>query len=361
MLKHWSHIAAIVPSSDLVKRRSTLCQLAAGVLERHRVVDRGSRRWSETKGRYAEERGWRAETGTVNTSEWGGGVHTINVKTSTREYAWACFAVVGWEYPCASRVASPEQLEPAPQETERKPLESLRVVDDNGSMSSVPVVLVVDDEENIAYVLNAALRLSGFDVVMATTGREALAAVQERHPDLIVLDVMLPDLDGFEVCRRLRQDRDNTPVLFLTARDDTEDRLRGLTIGGDDYVAKPFSVEEVVARVRVILRRSGVGVEERVMRCGPVTLDDDAHLVSCNGVEVVLSPTEYKLLRFLMHNQGRALTRAQILDHVWDYDFNGESTVVETFMSSLRRKIDAGEQKLIATIRNVGYRMSAPV
>jgi two-component system, OmpR family, response regulator len=227
-------------------------------------------------------------------------------------------------------------------------------------MNHSPVVLVVDDEENIAYVLNAALRLNGFTVVSAATGREALAAVEEHSPDLIVLDVMLPDLDGFEVCRRLRQDRINTPVLFLTARDDTEDRLRGLTIGGDDYVAKPFSVEELVARVRVILRRAGVVTDERILRCGPVSLDDDAHVVSRDGVEAALSPTEYKLLRFLMHNQGRALTRAQILDHVWDYDFDGESTVVETFVSSLRRKIDAGELKLIATVRNVGYRMSAP-
>lgn len=233
-------------------------------------------------------------------------------------------------------------------------------VGDDGHVTSVPLVLVVDDEENIAYVLKAALRLNGFEVMTAATGREALAAVETRIPDLIVLDVMLPDLDGFEVCRRLRQNHNDTPVLFLTARSDTGDRLRGLTIGGDDYVVKPFSVEELVARVRVILRRAGVVTDERVLRCGPVRLDDDAHVVSCDGVEAALSPTEYKLLRFLMHNQGRALTRAQILDHVWDYDFEGESTVVETFMSSLRRKIDAGEPKLIATIRNVGYRMSFP-
>jgi two-component system, OmpR family, response regulator len=233
-------------------------------------------------------------------------------------------------------------------------------VRDDGRVASLPLVLVVDDEENIAYVLSAALRLNGFDVVTAATGREALDVVEKRLPDLIVLDVMLPDIDGFEVCRRLRQSRNETPVLFLTARDDTGDRLRGLTIGGDDYVVKPFSVEELVARVRVILRRVGVATDERVLRCGPVCLDDDAHYVSRDGVEAPLSPTEYKLLRFLMHNQGRALTRTQILDHVWDYDFDGESTVVETFMSSLRRKVDAGEPRLIATVRNVGYRMSFP-
>jgi two-component system, OmpR family, response regulator len=225
----------------------------------------------------------------------------------------------------------------------------------------VPVaarVLVVDDEENIAYVVTAALRVSGFDVASASSGRDALREVERFRPDLIVLDVMLPDLDGFEICRRLRNDGVDVPVVFLTARDATEDRLRGLTIGGDDYVSKPFSVEELVARVRVILRRVGVAVGADVFRCADLELDDDAHRVTRAGIDVSLSPTEYKLLRFLLRHQGRALTRAQILDHVWDYDFDGESSVVETFMSSLRRKVDSGQPKLIHTVRGVGYRLS---
>jgi two-component system, OmpR family, response regulator len=227
-------------------------------------------------------------------------------------------------------------------------------------MTASARVLVVDDEENIAYVVAAALRLAGYDVVTADNGRAALSAANDATApvDLIVLDVMLPDLDGFEVCRRLRQDRIDVPILFLTARDATEDRLRGLTIGGDDYVTKPFSVEELVARVRVILRRAGTASTSDVLRCADIELDDDAHLVRNAGVEVPLSPTEYKLLRFLLRNQGRVLSRSQILDHVWSYDFDGESTVVETFVSSLRRKVDNGSERLIHTVRGVGYRMS---
>jgi two-component system, OmpR family, response regulator len=221
-------------------------------------------------------------------------------------------------------------------------------------------VLVVDDEENLAYVVATALRLNGFEVTTAGSGREALAAVQEHSPDLVVLDVMLPDLDGFEVCRRLRQDRIDTPVIFLTARDTAEDRLRGLTIGGDDYVVKPFGVEELVARVRVVLRRVGRAVEQPAMRCGDLELDDEAHRVTKAGTEVALSPTEFRLLRFLLRNQGRALTRAQILDHVWDYDFDGESTVVETYVSALRKKVDGTEPRLIHTVRGVGYRLDPP-
>jgi two-component system OmpR family response regulator len=170
---------------------------------------------------------------------------------------------------------------------------------------------------------------------------------------------LLPDLDGFEVCRRMRADGIDTPVVFLTARDATPDRLRGLTIGGDDYLTKPFSIEELVARVQVILRRVGKGRRSRVLAAGDVELDDDAHVVRKGGVEVALSPTEYKLLRFLMRNPGRALSRAQILDHVWDYDFDGESSVVETFVSSLRRKVDGGGPKLIHTVRGLGYRLQA--
>jgi two-component system OmpR family response regulator len=176
----------------------------------------------------------------------------------------------------------------------------------------------------------------------------------------MVLDVMLPDLSGFDVCRRLRADGNDVPVIFLTARDATEDRLRGLTIGGDDYMTKPFSVEELVARARVILRRVGIAGGAEILRFGDLELDDDSHRVLRGGEEVSLSPTEYKLLRFLLRNKGRVLTRNQILDHVWDYDFDGESTVVETFVSSLRRKLDHGGPGVIHTVRGVGYRLGTP-
>jgi two-component system OmpR family response regulator len=222
-------------------------------------------------------------------------------------------------------------------------------------------VLVVEDEDNIRYVVVAALRLGGFEVEEASAGRDALQVVRHgpTSPDLVVLDVMLPDLDGFEVCRRMRSDGLDIPVIFLTARDATEERLRGLTIGGDDYLTKPFSVEELVARVQVVLRRVGKGRRARILSAGDVELDDEAHLVRRAGVLVALSPTEYKLLRYLMRNAGRALSRAQILDHVWDYDFGGESSVVETFISSLRKKVEGDGARLIHTVRGVGYRLSA--
>jgi two-component system OmpR family response regulator len=224
-------------------------------------------------------------------------------------------------------------------------------------------VLVVEDEENVRFVTVAALRQGDYEVHETASGREALRIVADPAvaPDLVVLDVMLPDLDGFEVCRRMRADGIDVPVVFLTARDATADRLRGLTIGGDDYLTKPFSIEELVARVQVILRRVGKARRKKVLTAGDIEVDDDAHIVRKAGVEVPLSPTEYKLLRFLMRNPGRALSRAQILDHVWDYDFDGESTVVETFVSSLRRKVDRGTNgtKLIHTVRGLGYRLEA--
>jgi two-component system OmpR family response regulator len=222
-------------------------------------------------------------------------------------------------------------------------------------------VLVVEDEDNVRFVTVGALRLGGYTVAEVDTGREALRAVHaaDSAPDLVVLDVMLPDLDGFEVCRRIRAAGFDIPVLFLTARDATEDRVRGLTIGGDDYLIKPFSVEELVARVRAILRRVGKSGQLRVLTSGDLDLDDEAHLVRKAGVPVALSPTEYKLLRFLMSNSGRALSRGQILDHVWDYDFNGESTVVETFVSSLRKKVEGDGPWLIQTVRGFGYRIVA--
>jgi two-component system OmpR family response regulator len=217
-------------------------------------------------------------------------------------------------------------------------------------------ILVVDDEENITYLLGTALRHFGFAVETAASGREAIDKGTEYKPDLILLDVMLPDLDGFDVCRRLRDTGLEMPVLFLTARDATEDKVRGLTLGGDDYVTKPFSLEEVVARVRAILRRSGrLLADEPTLSYGDLVLDDDAHQVRRAGELIDLSPTEYKLLRYLLANAGRVLSKAQILDHVWEYDFGGEATVVETYISYLRKKIDKVDPPLIHTVRGVGY------
>jgi two-component system OmpR family response regulator len=217
-------------------------------------------------------------------------------------------------------------------------------------------LLLVDDEDNLRSMLQAALRHNGFDVVSVATGRAALDAVDEHDPDLVVLDVMLPDLDGFDVCRRLRADGHTTPVLFLTARDGTEDTVRGLTLGGDDYLVKPFSLDELVARAHAVLRRTGrVREDTSVLRCADLTMDDEAHQVTRAGQEVPLSPTEYSLLRYLLTNQGRVLSKAQILDRVWHYDFGGDGGVVETYIGYLRRKVDTSEPRLIRTIRGVGY------
>ena len=221
-------------------------------------------------------------------------------------------------------------------------------------------LLLVDDEDNLRSMLDAALRHNGFDVHAVATGRAALDAVPEVAPDLIVLDVMLPDLDGFEVCRRLRRDGARTPVLFLTAKDATEDRVRGLTLGGDDYLVKPFSLEELVARVHAVLRRAGGARPGSVLRCADLVVDDDAHRVTRSGAEVALSPTEYNLLRFLLQNQGRVLSKAQILDHVWQYDFGGNAGIVETYIGYLRRKVDNVDPRLIQTIRGVGYSLRPP-
>jgi two-component system OmpR family response regulator len=221
-------------------------------------------------------------------------------------------------------------------------------------------LLLVDDEENLRSMLEAALRHSGFEVASAATGREAIEAVPAARPDLIVLDVMLPDLDGFEVCRRLRADGSRTPVLFLTARDGTDDKVRGLTLGGDDYLVKPFSLEELVARIHAVLRRAGATRDDVVLSCADLELDDDAHRVTRGGVDVSLSPTEYNLLRFLLLNQGRVMSKAQILDHVWQYDFGGDGGVVETYIGYLRRKLDANGPRLIHTIRGFGYTLREP-
>jgi two-component system OmpR family response regulator len=220
-------------------------------------------------------------------------------------------------------------------------------------------LLVVDDEPNLRSMLAAALKHHGFEVSTAPDGRTALDMIDTDRPDLVVLDVMMPDLDGFEVCRRLRISGDTTPVLFLTARDAVEDKVRGLTLGADDYLQKPFSLEELVARTEAILRRAGAAASGSELAIEDLRMDDDAHRVTRAGVEVALSPTEYNLLRYLLINKGRVLSKAQILDHVWNYDFGGDGGVVETYIGYLRRKIDTVEPRLIHTLRGVGYTLRA--
>ena len=218
-------------------------------------------------------------------------------------------------------------------------------------------LLVVDDEPNIRELLSTSLRFAGFDVVAAANGREALEAAEAHNPDLAVLDVMLPDMDGFTVTRKLRASGRFFPVVFLTARDETEDKVTGLTVGGDDYVTKPFSLDEVVARIRAVLRRTAPAEDDdAVLIVDDLELDDDAHEVRRGGEIIDLSPTEFKLLRYLMMNPNRVLSKAQILDHVWEYDFNGDASIVESYISYLRRKIDVEDRpKMIQTKRGVGY------
>ncbi len=222
-------------------------------------------------------------------------------------------------------------------------------------------VLVVDDEENITDLVSTALRYEGFEVDVRANGRTALDAVAAFRPQLIILDVMLPDLDGFEMARRLQAEGRRVPILFLTARDATEDKVRGLTLGGDDYVTKPFSLEELVARVRAVLRRAdGDGASAAVLRFADLEMDDDTHEVFRDSVPVDLTATEYKLLRFLLSNPRRVLSKAQILDHVWEYDFGGDGNVVETYISYLRKKLDGLGPSLIHTVRGVGYSLRLP-
>jgi two-component system, OmpR family, response regulator len=228
-------------------------------------------------------------------------------------------------------------------------------------MSESNRVLVVDDEPNIADVVSMALRFHGYTVETAGTGGDALAAVTAFRPDLIVLDVMLPDMEGFEVARRLGAERAATPIVFLTARDAPEDKLRGLTTGGDDYVTKPFSLEELLARVRNVLRRTGrAEPESSRLTFEDLELDEDTREVSRGGELVELTATEYRLLRYLMLNPRRVLTRAQILDHVWEYDFGGDARVLETYVSYLRKKLDVHGPSLIQTVRGVGYSLRPP-
>jgi two-component system OmpR family response regulator len=222
-------------------------------------------------------------------------------------------------------------------------------------------VLVVDDEPNIADVVTMALRYQGFAVESAGTGRDAIAAVGSFRPHLIVLDVMLPDMEGFEVARRLGAQQARVPIVFLTARDATDDKIRGLTIGGDDYVTKPFSLEELIARIRTILRRSGLAeAESSRLVFEDIELDDDAHEVTRGGTAIDLTATEYRLLRYFMLNPRRALTRTQLLEHVWDYDFGGDARVLETYVSYLRKKLDAHGAPVIHTVRGVGYALRQP-
>ena len=224
-------------------------------------------------------------------------------------------------------------------------------------------LLVVDDEPNIRELLSASLRYAGFEVATAADGQQALALADSFRPDLLVLDVMMPGLDGFGVVRRLRQSGRHTPVLFLTARDAAEDKVSGLTLGGDDYVTKPFSLDEVLARIRAVLRRSAgaqQAAEAPRLTFADIELDEESHEVIKAGEVISLSPTEFKLLRYLMANAGRVLSKAQILDHVWNYDFNGEANVVESYISYLRRKIDTTEPRLLHTIRGVGYTLRLP-
>ncbi|TDC03560.1 response regulator transcription factor [Nonomuraea longispora] len=221
-----------------------------------------------------------------------------------------------------------------------------------------PVVLVVDDEPNIRELLQDALELNGFAVRTAASGTQALVRVGEERPDLIVLDVMLPDLNGFAVAQRLRPDGGGPPVLFLTARDTVADRIAGLTVGGDDYVTKPFSLEEVVLRIRAILRRTSPreqAHDDGLLRYADLELDEETHVVRRAGRHVHLSPTEFALLRYLMINAERVVSKPQILDRVWDHGFGTDSRIVESYISYLRRKIDVVGPPLIHTLRGVGY------
>jgi two-component system, OmpR family, response regulator len=222
-------------------------------------------------------------------------------------------------------------------------------------------VLVVDDEPNIVEVITMALRFQGFAVGSAASGREALAAVASFKPHLMVLDVMLGDMEGFDVAARLGAQRAGVPIIFLTARDATEDKVRGLSGGGDDYMTKPFSLEELVARIRTILRRTGqASPESGHLIFEDLELDEESREVTRAGEPIELTATEYRLLRYLMLNPRRVLTRAQLLDHVWNYDFGGDGRVLETYISYLRKKLDSHGPSLIKTVRGVGYALQAP-
>ncbi|MFC5434206.1 response regulator transcription factor [Microbacterium suwonense] len=224
-------------------------------------------------------------------------------------------------------------------------------------------ILAVDDEPMLTDLLAMALRMEGWEVRTAGSGLEALQAARDFEPDALVLDVMMPDLDGMGVLRRLREAGNLVPVVFLTAKDSVGDRIAGLTAGGDDYVTKPFSLEEVIARLRAVIRRSGQGQvddEQSILRVADLSLNEDSHEVMRGDDEIELTATEFELLRFLMRNERRVLSKAQILDRVWSYDFGGKSSVVELYISYLRKKIDAGRTPLLHTVRGVGYMIKSP-
>jgi two-component system OmpR family response regulator len=234
-----------------------------------------------------------------------------------------------------------------------------------GTVMTTERLLVVEDEPTLRELLSASLELTGFQVITAETGTQALEAVREQRPDLIVLDVMLPDFDGFEVARRLRehpvgQGAGHPPILFLTARDAAEDRISGLRAGGDDYVTKPFNLEELTLRIRAVLRRTSGRRSDGLLVVDDLELDPDSHQVTRGGQPVQLSPTEFSLLRVLMQNAGQVLSRDQLLDQVWHYDFDGDDSIVASYVSYLRRKIDTGEPKLIHTVRGTGYVLRRP-
>ena len=253
-------------------------------------------------------------------------------------------------------------------------MDSLRTDAHNGAMSTdlpelhrpdgSPLrILAVDDEQMLTDLLAMALRMEGWEVRTASSGLEALQVAREFEPDALVLDIMMPDLDGMSVLRRLRESGNLVPVLFLTAKDAVGDRIAGLTAGGDDYVTKPFSLEEVIARLRAIIRRTGSATSDdgqSILRVGDLTLNEDSHEVERDGTEIELTATEFELLRYLMRNERRVLSKAQILDRVWSYDFGGKSSVVELYISYLRKKIDAGRTPLLHTVRGVGYMIKAP-
>ena len=222
---------------------------------------------------------------------------------------------------------------------------------------TAPRILVVDDEPNIRDLLITSLRFAGFQVRAVANGAQTISAVLEEEPDLIVLDVMLPDMNGFSVTKRLRGAGYTAPILFLTAKDETDAKIEGLNAGGDDYVTKPFSLEEIVARVRALMRRTAIVADQadHVLVVGDLTLDEDSHEVSRGGEQINLTATEFELLRYLMRNPKRVLSKAQILDRVWNYDFGGQANVVELYISYLRKKIDAGREPMIHTMRGAGY------
>lgn len=234
--------------------------------------------------------------------------------------------------------------------------ETLSKLQDNGPMNGAARVLVVDDEPNIRDLLTTSLRFAGYTAQAVSNGARTISAVLEEEPDLIILDVMLPDMNGFSVTKRLRTAGYTAPILFLTARDETEDKITGLTVGGDDYVTKPFSLDEIVARIRAILRRTMHVDDDVILRAGELVMDQDSHEVTVGDGPIELSPTEFKLLRYLMLNPNRVLSKAQILDHVWEYDFNGDAGIVESYISYLRRKLDQHTtEPLIHTKRGFGY------